>query len=126
MYMYVGIFMGLLAIVLQAIGLSLGYVYLLMGVLVGSAVAPCFCTVVWGKLNGHAAAAAISLGFVVAVSSWLATAAALNDGVLSLATTGQDMYRHLRTHLHTHKYIHAYTHTVLCWWVTWSRYALVR
>jgi Na+/proline symporter len=88
---FFGIFMGLLAIVLQAIGLSLGYVYLLMGVLVGSAVAPCFCTVVWGKLNGNAAAAAITGGFVCAVSSWLATAAGTNGGVLSIATTGQDI-----------------------------------
>jgi Na+/proline symporter len=86
-----GILMGLLAIVLQAIGLSLGYVYLMMGVLVGSAVAPCFCTVVWNSLNGYAAASAITGGFVCSVSSWLITAALMNDGVLTLATTGQDI-----------------------------------
>lgn len=86
-----GIFMGVLAMILQAIGLSLGYVYLLMGVLIGSAVAPSFAIVVWNKTNKWAATAAIIVGFGCAVAGWLGTASARNNGVLSVETTGQDI-----------------------------------
>ena len=41
-----GIFTGVLASNPQTIGLSLGYVYMAMGVIIGSAVAPSFCTIV--------------------------------------------------------------------------------
>jgi uncharacterized membrane protein len=62
-----------------------------MGVLIGSAVAPSFATVVWKKLNGTAAVAAILLGFASAVTTWLAVTASRNDGVITVDTTGQDI-----------------------------------
>ena len=86
-----GFLMGVLAMLLQLLGLGLGYIYMSMGIMVGSAVAPSFAVVCWGKLNGNAAAAAIIIGFLCALTTWFATAAALNDGEISVATTGSDI-----------------------------------
>ena len=47
-----GIFMGVIAIILNVIGLPLGFVYETMGVLIGSAVVPIACCLMWKKTKG--------------------------------------------------------------------------
>ena len=49
-----GIFMGVIAIILNVIGLPLGFVYETMGVLIGSAVVPIACCLLWRKTKGEA------------------------------------------------------------------------
>ena len=47
--------MGVLAIILFKIGLSLGWVYLFMGIAIGGAVAPIYSALVWSKATAAGA-----------------------------------------------------------------------
>ncbi|MEO9363414.1 MAG: sodium/solute symporter [Nitrososphaera sp.] len=84
-----GIGMGILASMLLVIGASLQYVYLAMGILIGSAVAPITIAVVWKKANKVAATSAAIVGLACGIGAWLATANALY-GEITIATTGQN------------------------------------
>ena len=44
-----GLFMGTFAVILNWMGLSLGWVYLFMGIMIGSAVVPVFFVLLWSK-----------------------------------------------------------------------------
>ena len=57
-----GVGMGALASILFQLGVSLQYVYLMMGILVGSAVAPISFALLWKKTNRHAATGAALVG----------------------------------------------------------------
>lgn len=63
------------------------YVYLLMGVLIGSAVIPIAYCLVWSKCTAKAAIIGAVSGLCLAVMSWLVTAKTLY-GEISLASTG--------------------------------------
>ncbi|KAI8610920.1 urea active transporter [Chytriomyces sp. MP71] len=82
-----GCFMGVLAIILKAIGISLGYLYLLMGVLVAPAVMPIALTLTWPKQNARAAVAGAVGGLVCGLTAWLVTARAYY-GYINLDSTG--------------------------------------
>lgn len=87
-----GLGMGGLAVVLLSMGLSLGFVYLAMGVLIGSAVIPIALTVTWKKTDKNAAVAGAIGGLFVALGAWIGTAVSLPQygGVLSLASLGDN------------------------------------
>jgi len=72
---------------LYYIGISMGYLYLLMGVIISSAVLPITLTLMWKRMNWYAAVFSPPLGFVVSVSAWLGTAKA-DYGVLTVDSTG--------------------------------------
>lgn len=55
-------------------GISMGYLYLLMGVLISAAVIPAALTLLWSRQNRWAAALTPVLGTVLAVAAWLVTA----------------------------------------------------
>ena len=74
---------------LYYIGISLGYLYLLMGVIISSAVLPITLTLMWKRMNWYAAVFSPILGFAVSVGSWLGTAKA-DFGVLTVASTGSN------------------------------------
>mmetsp|Transcript_24849 Transcript_24849/g.32462 ORF Transcript_24849/g.32462 Transcript_24849/m.32462 type:complete len:315 (+) Transcript_24849:1-945(+) len=82
-----GIFMGLLAVVLNQIGLGLGYVYLMMGVIIGSAVIPVAYSLLWKKCTAKAAITGAVLGQILGIIMWLSTASAI-DGEVTIASTG--------------------------------------
>ncbi|CAH1761942.1 8957_t:CDS:2 [Entrophospora sp. SA101] len=82
-----GIIMGVLATILHFIGISLGYLYLLMGILCSPAVIPVAFTITWKKQTKSAAVGASIIGLVCGVVSWLATAQGL-FGELTITTTG--------------------------------------
>jgi hypothetical protein len=82
-----GLTMGLLAIGLLEIGLSLGYTYLLMGVVIGPAVVPITLTITWKKASPKPVMAGAVLGFVCGFSAWLITAKSM-FGELTMKTTG--------------------------------------
>ncbi len=87
-----GLGMGGLAVVLLAMGLSLGFVYLAMGVLIGSAVIPIALTITWKKTDKHAAVAGAIGGLVIALAAWIGTAISLPayGGQLSLSSLGDN------------------------------------
>jgi Na+/proline symporter len=85
-----GIGMGLLALMLLQVGASLQYVYLAMGVLIGSAVVPISLAIVWKRTNRVAATAGALTGLVCGVTIWLASSYAFY-GTLSVSTTSQNM-----------------------------------
>jgi urea-proton symporter len=87
-----GLGMGGLAVALLAMGLSLGFVYLAMGVLIGSAVIPIALTITWKKTDKYAAVAGAIGGLVVALAAWIGTAISLPayGGQLSLASLGDN------------------------------------
>ena len=84
-----GIGMGGLAVILLAMGLSLGFVYLAMGVLIGSAVIPIALTITWKRTNKYAATAGAIIGLFVALGTWTGVAA-LQYGEVNLASLGDN------------------------------------
>ncbi|GAB1192058.1 hypothetical protein APSETT444_001242 [Aspergillus pseudonomiae] len=68
-------------------GIGMGYLYLLMGVIISSAVFPGAMTLVWKAQNWVAAAVSPILGLAVSLIAWLVTAKK-ESGVLTVATTG--------------------------------------
>ncbi len=82
-----GIGMGLLASLLFHSGFSLQYVYLMMGILIGSAVAPISFSILWKKTNKYAATSAAIIGLGCGISSWLLSADSMY-GEITLSSTG--------------------------------------
>lgn len=72
---------------LYYIGISMGYLYLLMGVIISSAVLPATLTLMWSKQNWYAATLSPPLGFACSLIAWLVTAKK-EGGELTVATTG--------------------------------------
>ena len=87
-----GIGMGGLAVILLSMGLSLGFVYLAMGVLIGSAVIPIALTITWKRTDKVAATAGAIIGLFVALGTWVGVAASLPayGGTVSLASLGDN------------------------------------
>jgi Na+/proline symporter len=72
-----GTFSGLLSIILHQIGLSLGWVYLFMGIAIGSGVVPIALLVNWKGISAKAAICGAFGGQALAVMAWLVTCSAL-------------------------------------------------
>ena len=68
-------------------GVSMGYLYLMMGCIISSAVLPITLTLLWKRMNWLSAVLAPPLGLVCAVGTWLGTAKNLY-GELSIDSTG--------------------------------------
>lgn len=81
-----GIFMAGFATALFYIGISMTYLYLMMGVIVSSAVVPATLTLMWKRQNKIAAAATPVLGLFCAIITWLVTAQK-QSGHLSVEST---------------------------------------
>lgn len=82
-----GLLMGVLAILLDAIGLNLGWVYLFMGVVIGSAVIPLWNLMTWNKASGTGAVVAAWGGLVLALTGWL-VGAQIQSGEISVSSLG--------------------------------------
>ncbi|BEI81538.1 hypothetical protein CcaverHIS002_0206980 [Cutaneotrichosporon cavernicola] len=83
------LFMGAIATGFYYIGISMGYLYQLMGCIIGSAVVPVACCVSWRRANGSAAVAGAVLGFVAGVAGWLGLTAHMY-GTINVETTFTD------------------------------------
>ncbi|KAJ5758147.1 uncharacterized protein N7511_006841 [Penicillium nucicola] len=68
-------------------GIGMGYLYLLMGVIISSAVFPGAMTLLWKGQNHIAAAVSPPLGLAVSLIAWLVTAKK-ESGILTVDTTG--------------------------------------
>lgn len=84
------VFMGGIATAFNYIGVSMGYLYELMGTIIGCAVVPVACCVTWRRTNGRAAVAGAVLGFIAGVAGWIGITAHLNNGVVTVDTTFGD------------------------------------
>lgn len=85
-----GLGMGLLASLLLQLGVSLQYVYLVMGILIGSAVVPIASTLLWKRTHKYSAILGAIGGLVAGVAIWLGTTAFMY-GAISVHTTGNDI-----------------------------------
>ena len=87
-----GLGMGGLAVILLSIGLNLGFVYLAMGILIGSAVIPIALSILWKRTNRVAATLGAIIGLIVAVSTWVSVAASLPEfgGAVNLSSLGHN------------------------------------
>ncbi|KAJ9659140.1 urea active transporter [Neophaeococcomyces mojaviensis] len=70
-------------------GIGMGYIYLMMGCIISSAVIPATLTLVWKDQNWVAAAASPVLGLICALIAWLTTAKS-QCGSLSVECTGSN------------------------------------
>lgn len=84
-----GCFMGVLAIVLNKAGVSLGWMYLAMGVFIGSAVIPVAFLLLWRKANAKGAIAGSVIGMLAGVITWLTVTEVMYKRV-NLDTTGRN------------------------------------
>jgi len=84
-----GCFMGILAVVLNKAGVSLGWMYLAMGVLIGSAVIPIAFMLLWSKANAFGAILGATSGCVFGIITWLTTAKT-QYGRVDLDSTGKN------------------------------------
>jgi len=83
------VFMGFNALILQAVGLGLGFVYMSMGIFVGPAVAPAAMAILMEKASPTWCTAGAVLGLCGGVATWIITAY-INYEEVSLATLGTD------------------------------------
>ena len=84
-----GLGMGVLAGILLGMGLSLGFVYLAMGILIGSAVIPIALTITWSKTTRGGAVAGALIGVMGSLLTWTSIAAAESPtGTVDIASLG--------------------------------------
>ncbi|CAL2258361.1 unnamed protein product [Prunus armeniaca] len=84
-----GCFMGMLAVILNKAGVSLGWMYLAMGVLIGSAVIPIALMLLWRKANAIGAILGATVGCVLGIITWLSVTK-IEYGRVNLDTTGRN------------------------------------
>ncbi|KAJ3339505.1 hypothetical protein HDU91_001012, partial [Kappamyces sp. JEL0680] len=84
-----GLLMGVLGVILNAIGISLGYLYELMGTLVSCAVIPIAFTITWKKQTATGAIVGTIVGCILGIASWL-VATNIQYGAINLDTTFGD------------------------------------
>lgn len=83
------IFMGFLAVFLQTLGFSLGWVYMSMGVIIGSAVGPASLTILMETANGKYIGAGAVGGLVLGVFGWCVKAHQ-DSGEITYDSLGSD------------------------------------
>ncbi|KAK1382741.1 SSF domain-containing protein [Heracleum sosnowskyi] len=84
-----GCLMGILAVMLNKAGVSLSWMYLAMGVFIGSAVIPIVFMLLWRKANAIGAILGAIIGCVLGVIVWLSVAS-IEYGRINLDTTGRN------------------------------------
>ncbi|KAI1340417.1 Sodium:solute symporter family-domain-containing protein [Xylariaceae sp. FL0016] len=71
-------------------GISMGWLYLWMGVIISAAVLPASLTLLWKRQNWIAATVSPILGLICALVAWTVTCAKLFDGVLTVGNLGSN------------------------------------
>ncbi|KZT18743.1 urea transporter [Neolentinus lepideus HHB14362 ss-1] len=87
---FFAIVMGLAGTIFYYIGVSMGWLYTFMGVILGSAVVPIALCITWRKANKWGCIAGALIGFALGVIAWLVTTSTLNGSVINVTTTGGD------------------------------------
>lgn len=85
-----GVIMAGFSVGLYHAGISMGWLYLWMGVMISAAVIPATLTLFWRRQNWIAAAGSPILGLACALIAWTVTCAREFDGVLSIDNLGSN------------------------------------
>lgn len=81
--------LGVLGLIFYYIGISMGWLYTFMGIIICPAVFPVFACLTWKKANKTGALVAMLSGLVLGVMTWLVSASQL-FGELTVTSTGAD------------------------------------
>ncbi|PBK83965.1 urea transporter [Armillaria gallica] len=84
------VIMGLAGLIFFYIGVSMGWLYTFMGVILGSGVVPIALCITWHKANKWGCIAGSIAGFAAGIIAWLVTTTCLNGGVINVTTSGGD------------------------------------
>jgi len=90
MVMAYAVVCGLAGLIFFYIGISMGWLYTFMGVILGSAVVPIALCITWSKANKWGCIGGSLAGFVAGVLAWLVTTSTLNSGHVNVVTSGGD------------------------------------
>ncbi|KAG6855507.1 hypothetical protein H0H87_001885, partial [Tephrocybe sp. NHM501043] len=82
--------MSITGLIFYYIGVSMGWLYTFMGVVLGSAVVPIALCVTWKKANKWGCIVGAVGGFLAGIIAWLVTTATHNKGVVNVTTSGGD------------------------------------
>jgi len=82
--------MALAGLIFFYIGISMGWLYTFMGVILGSAVVPIALCITWSRANKWGCLGGSLAGFFAGIIAWLVTTSALNGGVINVTTSGGD------------------------------------
>jgi SSS family transporter len=85
-----GMFIAAFSVGLFYGGVSMGFLYLFMGVIISSAVLPACLTLLWAGQNKWAATLSPPLGLCCSLIAWLVTTSKENNGVLTVDTLGMN------------------------------------
>ncbi|KAH8110219.1 urea transporter [Phellopilus nigrolimitatus] len=88
MVAFYALVMGIAGLIFFYIGVSMGWLYTFMGVILGSAVVPVAMCITWRKANKWGSIAGAISGFWAGIIAWLVTTSSLNDGLINVTTCG--------------------------------------
>ncbi|KAG8830533.1 hypothetical protein FRC17_004740 [Serendipita sp. 399] len=83
------IFMGIAGTIFFYIGVSMGWLYTFMGVLLGSAVVPIALCITWSKASKMGCIVGAVAGLIAGIIAWMVTTSQLNDKI-NVVTSGGD------------------------------------
>ncbi|KAJ7143746.1 urea transporter [Mycena epipterygia] len=90
MVAFYALVIGLAGLIFFYIGVSMGWLYTFMGVILGSGVAPIALCITWSKANKRGCIVGALAGFAAGIIAWLVTTSTLNGGVINVTTSGGD------------------------------------
>ncbi|KIL65155.1 hypothetical protein M378DRAFT_11013 [Amanita muscaria Koide BX008] len=90
MVIFYALVCSIAGLIFYYIGVSMGWLYTFMGVILGSGVIPIALCITWKKANKWGCIGGSLIGFAAGVIAWLVTTAKLNNGVINVTTTGGD------------------------------------
>jgi Na+/proline symporter len=82
------IIMLIIALILYNVGLSLGWLYSFMGIIVGPAVIPVTLTLFWARLNSFSMFVSLLAGVILGVISWIITTVVMFQS-FTIASSGK-------------------------------------
>ncbi|KAJ6629356.1 urea transporter [Mycena sp. CBHHK59/15] len=82
---------GLAGLIFFYIGVSMGWLYTFMGVILGSGVAPIALCITWSRANKWGCIVGSLAGFAAGVIAWLVTTSTLNGGVINVTVRDFEM-----------------------------------
>jgi len=80
--------MGIAGVIFYYIGVSMGWLYTFMGVILGSAVCPIALCITWKKASKAGCIGGSLVGLAAGIIAWLVTTSALNGKVINVTTSG--------------------------------------
>jgi Na+/proline symporter len=84
-----GLVIGAFSVGLDELGLNLGWIFLFMGIVIGSAVIPLWNMMTWKKASGTGAVISAWSGLVLAVITWL-VACSIQSGSITIDNLGKN------------------------------------